>query len=81
VNARLERAVEGGAARVATRLFEGIHLGVRFTGALVRTLTEYDPVVRDDARANDGIRRRAAEAAARVLERPPHPPFVVYHFS
>ena len=63
------------------RLFERVHLGVRFAGALVRALTEHDPFVRHDARTNDGIRRRAAEAAARVLERPPHPPFVVYHFS
>ena len=81
VDARLERAVERGAARIAPRLFERVHLGVRFTGALVCTLTEHDPFIRHDARPNDWIRRRAAEAAARVLERPPHPPFVVYHFS
>ena len=41
----------------------------------------HDAFVRDDAGADDRVRRRASETAARVLERPPHPPCVVYHFS
>jgi hypothetical protein len=54
---------------------------MRFAGALVCALAKHHAFVRHDAGANDGVRRRAAEATPRVLERTPHPPFVVYHFS
>ena len=71
--------------------FERVHFGVRLAGALVRAVADDDAFVGDDAGADERIRRRAAEPAARVLERPPHPPhvrlrhalrrIVVYHFS
>ena len=35
-----------------------------------------DAVIGHDTGADDGVRRRAAEPAASVLERPPHPPQV-----
>jgi hypothetical protein len=60
---------------------ERVYFRVRLTGTLVRALTEHHAFVRHDARTHDRIRRRATQATARVLERPPHPPFVVYHFS
>ena len=67
--------------RIATGFFEGIHFSMRFAGALVRSLTKHHAVVRYDAGADDRVWRRPPKATARVLDRPPHPPFVVYHFS
>jgi len=54
---------------------------MRFAGALVRAVTYDDPFIGNDARANDRIRRRPAQAPTCVLQCPPHPPAVVYHFS
>jgi hypothetical protein len=79
VHARLERAVQRGAARGGAGLFERVDLRVRLTRALVRALPDHHALVGDDARADDRIRRRPAEAAARVLDCPPHPSLVVYH--
>jgi hypothetical protein len=81
VNARLERAVERGAARIASRLFKSIHLGVRLTRTFVGALAEHHAFVRYDACTHNRVRRRAAKPTARMLDRSPHPPFVVYHFS
>jgi hypothetical protein len=91
VHARLERAVQRGAARTFPGLIERQHLRVRLSGPLVRSITHDDVLVGDDAGAYERIWRRAAEAAARELERPPHPPLihlrqgfgghVLYHFS
>jgi hypothetical protein len=81
VNTRLERAVKSGAPSVTAGFFERVHLGVRLARTLVRTLPEHHPFVRHDASAHHRVRRRPTKAAARVLERPLHPPFVVYHFS
>ena len=86
-DARLERAVERGAARALARFVERVHFGVRLAGALVRALADHDAIVGHDAGADHRIGRRAPEPAARVLERPPHPAQVVarvgavYHFS
>jgi hypothetical protein len=81
VHTWFERAVQCGTMGLSSGLFEGIHLRMRFTGSLVRTLPEHDAFVRHDAGAHHRVGRRAAEAPARVLERPSHPPLVVYHFS
>ena len=80
VDARLERAVQRRSAGARSGLFEREHFGVRFAGALVRAVTDDDAVIGHDAGADDGVRRRAAEPTTSVLERPPHPPGVVYHF-
>jgi hypothetical protein len=80
VGARFERAVERCAAGTLARFFEGVDLGVRLAGALVRAITNHDAFVGHNARADDGVRRGAPEAAACVFERPPHPSSV-YHFS
>jgi hypothetical protein len=60
VDAWLERAVQRGAACVTAGLFEGIHLGMRLTGSLVRTLPEHDAFVRHDAGTHNRVGRRAA---------------------
>jgi hypothetical protein len=54
---------------------------MRLAGALVGAVTDDDPFIGYDARANDRIRRRPAQATTCVLQCPPHPPAVVYHFS
>jgi hypothetical protein len=54
---------------------------MRAAGELVRALAEHNSLVGDDACANDWIGRGSSEAATRLLDRPPHPPNVVYHFS
>jgi hypothetical protein len=81
VDARLEGAIESGAARVASGFFESVYFSVWLAGALMRSLTEHHAVVRYDACADDRVWRRAPKAATRVLDRPPHPSLVVYHFS
>jgi hypothetical protein len=81
VRARFERAVQRRAAGEAARLLERIDLGVRLTRAFVRPLADDHAFVRDHACAYYGIRRRASEAAPRMLEGTPHPSMVVYHFS
>ena len=79
VRARLERAVQRRAASVRARLVERVDLRVRPAGEFVRALADHDAFVRDHARADDRVGRRPSEAAARMLDRPPHPPCVVYH--
>ena len=54
-----------------------LYLGVRTAGEFVRPLSEHDTVIRHHARADNRVRRRPAETAACVLDRPPHPPRVV----
>jgi hypothetical protein len=81
MHARLERAVQRGAASLTAGLFEGIHLGMRFAGSLVRALAEHDAFVRHDTGAHYGVGCGASKAPACVLERTSHPPIVVYHFS
>jgi hypothetical protein len=81
MRARLESAIESGAARSRSSLFEREDLCMRFAGALVRAVTDHDPFISNDARANDRIRRGPAQATTCVLQCPPHPPAVVYHFS
>jgi hypothetical protein len=81
MHARLEGAVQRGAACTRPRLFQREHLRVRFAGALVRAVTDNDPFIGNDARANYRIRRGPAQATTCVLQCPPHPPTVVYHFS
>jgi hypothetical protein len=54
---------------------------MRLAGSLVRALAEHDAFVRHDAGAHHGVGCRAAKPSARMLERAPHPPLVVYHFS
>src|SRR5262249_20350656 len=83
VRTRFERAVHRRAARPFARFVQRVHLGVRFPGAFMRAIADDDAFVGDDAGADDRIGSRAAEAAARLLERAPHPAQVaaLYHFS
>ncbi|HEY5617038.1 MAG TPA: hypothetical protein VIK60_03795, partial [Vicinamibacterales bacterium] len=64
-----------------SRLLQREGFGMWLAGALVRTIADDDPLVGNDACADDRVRRGAAKAAARVLQCPPHPACVVYHFS
>ena len=54
---------------------------MRFAGAFVSTVTDDDAFISNDARADYRIRRGPAQATTRLLQCPPHPPAVVYHFS
>jgi hypothetical protein len=81
VVARLERAVQGGAASGLARFVQCVHFGVGLAGALVRALSHDNPVIGHHAGADDRIGRRPPKTAARLLERPPHPPCIVYHLS
>jgi hypothetical protein len=51
-------------------------LGVRFAGAFVRTIADNDAFIGDDRRADDRVRRGAADSPARLLECATHPPDV-----
>ena len=71
VAARLERAVQRRAAGARTGLGQRVHLGVRFTGALVEALPDDDAVGRHHDRADQRIRagpsaRRAPRGTARA---------------
>jgi len=80
VRARFERAVQRGAARGIARFVERVHFRVRLAGPLVRPLADHDAVVRHHARADERIGGGAPQPSAGMLDRPPHPPRVVYHF-
>ena len=63
-------------------------LGVGVARPLMRALPDDHAFVRDDTRADDGIRRRTSQTPARLLQRPAHPTDVrlracgvLYHFS
>ena len=72
VRARLERAVQRGAARASAGLVQRVHLGVRFAGAMVIALADDDAVGRYDDRADERIGARAPEAAGGVKQRALH---------
>ena len=81
MRARFERAVQRGAAGGVARFVQRMDLGVRLAGALVRALPHHDAVVRHHARADERIGRGAPQSSAGMLDRPPHPSLVVYHFA
>ncbi len=81
MRARLERAVQRGAARAIARHVERGDLGVRPARGQMRALTDHDAVARDDDGANDWIRAGAASAALRQEQRARHERAVVVHLS
>ena len=78
--ARLERAVQRGAAGARSRLRQRPHFGVRLARALVVALPDHDAVRRHQHRANQRIRTGPAAAAGRVKQRALHV-VAIYHFS
>src|SRR5687768_16663884 len=72
VDARLEGAVHGGAARPRPGLGQRMDLGVGFPGALVRAVPQHDTLIVDHTCSDQRVWRRAAEAAPCMLESPPH---------
>src|SRR5205814_6304521 len=70
--ARFKRAVQRGTASAIAGSLERAHLGVRFTGTLVKTLADDDAVRRDDDGADQRIRARPPGAPRRVKQRPLH---------
>jgi hypothetical protein len=53
-----------------------VNFRVRFAGAFMCAVADDDPLVCDDAGADDRVRRRTPEPATRLLECAPHPPQV-----
>ncbi len=86
MDARFERAVQRGAPCPLTGFLQRSHLGMGFAGAFMATVADDDAFRRDDTGADERVGGRPADGAARMLERPPHPPHVrapkrvVYHF-
>ena len=72
MTARLERAVQRGAARVLARFVERHDLGVRLADATVVALADNDAVIRHDDRADERIRTRLSAAALGQLQRAIH---------
>ncbi len=80
VAARLERAVQGGAAGAIAGFVERNRLCVRLADTPVISLPHDDAVTRHDHRADERIGTRAAAAALGQLQRAIHV-VAVYHFS
>jgi hypothetical protein len=93
MRAGLERAIERRAPRPLAGLVQRVNFRVWLAGTLVGAVADDHAFIRDDACADDGIRRRTPEAASRLFEGAMHPPnvrrrdrvaatrHVSYHFS
>jgi hypothetical protein len=76
VRARLERAVERCSSCEFAGFCQRVNFRVRLAGAFMRAVADDNPLVGDDAGADDGIWRRTAQPTTRLLECAPHPPHI-----